>query len=592
MSRSEKAKIALAACLLAAADPVSSAEPAAIVLASGHEAKAAIVTGAAPGPNIKAMSAELANYLKAMTGAEFKITEQPLPGLSAIRIGGGYTAAKPDECAFFVENGGLRLAGEGTRGPVYATYRFLESLGARFWTPTRETVPHVADLSVPAGLRVISAPAFEYRQAYGEPCSDPRWCAKLGLNGDLWAKAIPAQYGGSYQVDLSQSLANGLLNPKKYFAAHPDWYACREKDSKGAAVKPYRSKNQICTMNDAAMAQVLEEVRAMLRDKPGTPFVSVSLNDNDETCQCEKCKALADAEGGATALGLRAANFTAKALAKDYPRLKINFLAYWLTDTPPKTMRPEPNVCITFALLDRNHGLPVNKNGRHQELLRRWSDLSNGHVYIWDYYAMFRNFLTPMPNIDCMKPSFETYRRFKCKGVFAQLPWGSLGEFVDLRCWLMGKLAWDPGLDDKALINEWIDGTCGKGAPFVHQYWALLYGARDRANGAFVGAYDSNSKKWLTAGDISTARGLFSQALAATEGDAAAHAQIERLACSVLAETVLRYDGLALPLPPKAILIDELARLGEKHKCSTWREWDSFSAFIASLRPPAPAQPH
>ncbi|NLF84483.1 MAG: hypothetical protein GX571_00070, partial [Lentisphaerae bacterium] len=40
-------------------------------------------------------------------------------------------------------------------------------------------------------FELAEAPCFEYRQPYSDSAYGPAWNAKVGINGDIWAKALP-----------------------------------------------------------------------------------------------------------------------------------------------------------------------------------------------------------------------------------------------------------------------------------------------------------------------------------------------------------------------------------------------------------------
>ena len=46
---------------------------------------------------------------------------------------------------------------------------------------------------------------------------------------------------------------------------------------------------------------------------------------------------------------------------------------------------------------------------------------------------------------------------------------------MELRAWVLAKLLWNPKLDDKRLIDEFLDGYYGPAAPHIRAYLALLH---------------------------------------------------------------------------------------------------------------------
>lgn len=568
--------------LLAGAIVLGTADLLAIEIAKDGKASAVIVEGEKPSPATATAAKELAKYLKQITGAEFEVVARASPNQSRIVVGTSYTSQRFEEiCVRVKDSQTLEVTGEGSRGTIYGVYKLLEHFGVGFWAPDNETVPCAKTLSLPDDFHLVDAPYFEYRQPYGESSHKPGWNVKVQINGDTWAMKIPPELGGSYSIDLSQSMAG--MNGKEYFKDHPEWFAWREKEKK-------RSPNQICTHNEDAMKEVLNRTREMMKKDPDRPFVSVSMGDNDAICQCEKCKAIVAKEGTPSALVVEAGNKIARGIASEYPRLRIMIIAYWYTERPPETLTLEPNVAVCFAMLDRDHSKPPSATPRHDRYLAQWDKLSHGKVFIWGYNAQFRNFLLPTPTLDLLGPEFRGYKPFGVRGIFSQLPWGTLSDFVDLRCWLFAKLAWNPDQDEFELINKWCDGACGKGAPYMKEYLQMLKTIRSGLKG--YGAYHADCRGIFTPDDLLKGDALFKKAIEATKDDPRTSAQVRQQYASILTALLTRYNfdiaeaaaKKGVKLPSRDKMLDELEALGKEFKCSTYREWDSFDNLVKALR--------
>ncbi len=568
--------------LLTGAILLCAADLSAFDIAKDGKASAVIVEGEKPAPATARAARELAKYLEQMTGAEFEVVAKAAPDQSRILVGVPYNSKRLEEiCILLKDPKTLEVTGQGPRGVIYAVYTLLEYFGVGFWAPDNETVPSAHTLTLPDEFHLVDAPYFEYRQPYGESAYKPGWNVKIRINGDTWAKPIPPELGGSYSIDLSQSMAG--VEGKRYFAEHPEWFAWREKEKT-------RSPNQICTHNEDAMQEVLNRTREMMKKDPERSFVSVSMGDNNAICQCEKCKALVAKEGTPSALVVAAGNKIARCIAREYPKLRIMIIAYWHTERPPETLKLEPNVAVCFAMLDRNHAKPPSATPRHDRYLAQWNKLSNGNVFIWSYNAQFRNFLLPTPTLDLMGPELRGYKPFGVRGVFSQLPWGTLSDFVDLRCWLFAKLAWNPDQDEFELINQWCDGACGKGSPYMKEYLQMLTTIRSGLEG--YGVYQPDCRAAFTPDDLFKGDALFKKAIAATRNDPRANAQVRRQYASILTALLTRYNfdiaeaaaKKGVTLPPRDKMLDDLEALGKEFKCSTYREWDSFDNLIKALR--------
>jgi hypothetical protein len=496
-------------------------------------------------------------------------------------LGVDYKATRTDEiCIRFRDKTTLELTGDLPRGTLYAVYELLEQFGCRFWAPGNETVPRVSTLAVEPEFAKVYAPPFVWRQAYGEStCVDYTFAVKNRLNGTYWGQPrMPDEWGGKVQVDVGETLTRRWVKSKEFFKDHPEWYAWREQDTN-------RVPAQLCTSNPEALAQLDKEVLEYLKAHPDTKTLSISGNDSDQYCRCEACRKVIATEQADSALLMIAANRVGKLVAKDYPDLRVVMLAYWATERPPRTMTLEPNVAVCFAKL-RDFATPIAKNQHYMDNMLGWKKISQNPLYIWDYNARFSNFILPSPAADTIGPNMRVYRDHGIAGMVAQLPWGSLADWVDLRCWLWGRTAWDPDVDSDRLIDEWIAGACGKGAPLMKASWDMLLRLRKG-----IGPYGTGTDKWLTPGAMLECHGLQNRAIAATAEDARTHAQVEKLSAAMLCAMVYRYKDLQAyaqaenrQIPTRDALVDRLEELGKKYRCGTYREWDDYRNMIKKMR--------
>ena len=546
------------------------------------QVRAVAVVGENPAPTTLTAAGELTNYVYQITGARMRISAAPVEGLNSVMLGVDYKAARTDEiCIRFRDKTTLELTGDMPRGTLYAVYELLEHFGCRFWAPGNETVPQTGTLTVPPECARVYAPPFVWRQAYGQSTSsDYKFAVKNRLNGTYWGHPrMPDEWGGKVQVDVGETLTLRWVKSKVFFKDHPEWYTWSEKENK-------RIPAQLCTSNPEALAQLDKEVLEYLREHPDTKTLSISGNDSDKYCRCEECKKVIEKEKANSALLMIAANRIGRLVARDYPDLRIVMLAYWASEKPPLTMTFEPNVTVCFAKL-RDFATPIARNQHYMDNMLGWKKLSPNPLYIWDYNARFSNFILPSPAADTIGPNMRVYRDHGIAGMVAQLPWGSLADWVDLRCWLWGRTAWDPDVDSDRLIDEWIAGACGKGGPMMKSYWDLLLSLRKS-----IGPYGCGTEKWLTPQAILECHDLQQRAIAATaEGEPRTHAQVEKLSAAMLCAMVYRYKDLQayaeaekVEIPARDAIIDRLEELGKKYRCSTYREWDDYRNMIKKMR--------
>jgi len=556
----------------------------AIELVRDRQSVAQIVIAADADEADRFAAGELQKYLENMTGARLEIVSITSKAKGdEIRLG---AAAKlknwqgeeevrlitPDEHT-------LLIAGEGPRGTVYAVYELLEALGVRFFSADCEKVPHCDSLSL-RRLDYSYRPRFAYREFHGSPMNDDELMVKWRINGGAFKKALPERLGGARQMDIRHTLTLEFIRSSTYFDKHPEWFALGNSAGK-------RTAKQLCLSNHETVKKLLQEVTDKLRANPQLKFVSLGCNDNDHFCKCEKCTAAAVQYGTPAAATLLAINEIARTISTEFPQVRLVFQAYWSTERPPEQLELEPNVAVVLACLNRNFGVPASGNPRHNPYLAKWMRLAHRQVYIWDYWADFSNFLLPMPNIDCMGATMNTYAAFGVNGIFCQLPFGSVADFVDLRCYVWSRLAWNPELDSKQLIEEFCRAYYGAAGDTILTILKLRSEARDRQSWIMISPYTEATEHWLLPADVRRMRELFEQAMTRTTGSNVERQRVRRLRAGLLLVEIMRYKELAAAgnlMPDRNKLIDELADLGKEFHCGCYREWEDYDKLIARLR--------
>ncbi|MDY5954790.1 MAG: DUF4838 domain-containing protein [Kiritimatiellia bacterium] len=532
---------------------------------------------------------ELVAYVKKISGVELKIAKRRNPSRGVIRIGrpGGAAEATDSIACFVNRQGELELTGQGTRGNAYAVYKFLEhAFGVRYWSPWREKVPSMKTLAVPSNYALRQTPAFEWREGWGvsdngRPSVINPWKVKAGRNGCVWPPA-----GTPYRAGAGETMMNQFLKPDKYFAQHPDWYALVNGTRKGT---------QICASNPEAIARLIEEVREALRKQPDTLVQAMGSQDNSDFCQCKKCAALvAKYRSGNTALEVIVVNQVAKALAKEFPRVRFSLLAYWTKEQPPQGLPLEPNVAVCLAIA-RNMVAPVYKDAGWVSKTKGWEKLCKGGIYFWDYYANFVNFQEPRPDFINIGPNLRYYRDHGYRGGFAQMRLGELAYFGELTAYLWAQLMWNPDQDENAIIKEYITENYGAAAPDILALWNLQLNAMRSCKTAWMGMYGSNYDEWYRAKEMCLAWDLVNHALEVTKNSPADHRQVEYLYCATLNDFCLRWDRQGLdkyarsarlkyPLAAPWDLVEELDDLRTEYRAGYWGEARGWDRMIGELR--------
>lgn len=552
----------------------------------------------------KTAARELQTYLRQVTGAEFPIccSTEVKADSPKIWVGASEAVQKrlpqvdwrrlPADAIVLesVEND-LILAGGRPRGALYAVYTFLEDVvGVRWWTSTEQFVPKKPTLEIPS-LKVHYQPQFRYREAFYRDALFDRetFTARLKLNGHH-AATSPA-FGGHYSILGFCHTFEQLLPSGVYFKDHPEWYSLING-------KRTAERAQLCLTNDAMRKELTRVALGWIKKNPTAGILSISQNDCNGACECERCKAIKDREGSESGPLIHFVNAVAKDVAKAYPDFLIHTLAYTYTEAPPRYVKPEPNVMVQLCSMGSYFDFPL-ADQRFGSNLAQWSKLTS-NLFIWDYVTNFSNYHLPHPNLRMLGPNIRLFAKDKVAGIFEQGDTGSLcGDFVQLRAWLLAHLLWDPSLDEKKLVQEFVHGYYGAAAPAIASYLDLVHDAF-ASRKYHLGCYN-NETAFLSLEQMNQATRLFGDAEKAVQGDPTLLARVQRerisldylwlLRCAWLKrQAELTHATFLGPVDPVAAC-DALAAKIRKYDQSQgqYAEGKPFDAYVAELKQQAKA---
>ena len=534
-----------------------------ICLAAASSAAPVIVLPDAPTAVERTAAAELADGLRRVTGLDVPCHAEGDTPADTPRLYIGATKAaatalgsvrwQPDEICLQPVPDGLVLAGEPTRGPIYAVDTLLEDhFGVHWWTSTEATYPH-ATFSLPEKATRF-APPLRYRETYYRDGFDPDF--KLRMKGNFTSKTrymlsgirrIPADKGGDHWLHFYPGRHScyhsffEVLPPDTYFKDHPDWYSL---------VDGVRQPRQLCVTNPEMAKEYIRRTKELLRDDPEADFIQVSQNDWYGACACDRCKAAEAADGGTPAGPYLAfANTVAEALEKDFPNVTVDTFAYQFTRKAPTQTRPRKNVVIRLCDIECLFSSPLaasahQRNAAFVKDLADWQKVAPGQLLVWDYITNFSGYFVPHPNLFNLADNIRLFVKNGASGVYEQGDaLSNAGDFAPLRHWLVAKLLWNPNADANALIREFLDGYYGPAAaPHLMDYLRLINDGPAKT-GEFIGCYHTNVTPWLSAADAFDARAAMVRAGAAAQGNADFARRIRREALTIDYVFILNWDA-------------------------------------------------
>lgn len=579
-----------------------------LVVAEAGRSEYRIVLADDASPSTRHAAEELQRFLEEMTGAKLPIVSDRQPagpceillGDSAhLRslVGMAIDFAKLGAEGYVLRTSGRRLviAGGKERGTMYGVYGLLEDhLGCRWFAPGVSRIPKTPRLVV-GTIDETKIPALEYREPLLHDCFDGDWCARNRMNSS--SGRLEAKHGGKIRFGngFFCHTFDTLVPPKKYFAEHPEYFSL---------VKGKRQKDhtQLCCTNEEVIRLCTETILAAMKAQPDAFVFSVSQNDWDAHCECDKCQALAKQEESPIGPVLALVNRVAEAAGKQFPGKAVETLAYQWTRHPPRSMRPLPNVIIRLCPIECCFSHPLStcphpSNRSFCEDLVGWAKICN-RLWIWDYTTNFRHYLLPFPNRHTRKPNIQFLAANHVRGIFEEDTYNTpRSEMAELDGYLAAKLLWDPEYDADRAIREFLAGFYGKAAPKVDRYLKLIASRTDRAD-VHARIFDETNYSVVTDEMLLEADTLWQQAeeLVAKEPEVLTRVKRSRMTCDfAIVERASKFHLRQSPLAALAIVrcqpfLDTLAasgvtRLGEGGPALDIAQYRKRLAVLLGMKP-------
>ena len=461
----------------------------------------------------KTASEELVNYIEKSLSVKLAVVPESEADGKCIYVGhtdfakkNGVLGKSKENWIMKMVDGSLVLTGgvnAGDRGIIYAAYHFLEDIvGVRWWTPFEEDVLSLGTLEFEEDLYREGTPNFYYRKTFADSlCGVEYFPHTVRTRGNVLSAFDDGIPEGVYHEDVRKygdvltmgrphhvHTMSKYFPPSKYFDEHPEWWAWNN------ALGKHLKEGHRCLTNEEFINAFLEKILAYIKEdvelaeKTGVEFptfYSITMDDlmGYCFCQCPEC-AKSIEESGITGYVLKFINRIAREVAKVYPFVKIETLAYLeYIKLPKDDTLPEKNVIIRLAdvYIDLARGVTSPTNAQYLEELRGWSELckkAGCELYIWDYlYNIQINY--PLPIFRRLKDTVMAFVKYGVSGIFAETE-AQLSDFRVLNNYLMSHLLEDPYADENAIIDDFLNRYYGKAGKIIKEYCDVLDEAIER----------------------------------------------------------------------------------------------------------------
>ena len=371
------------------------------------------------------------------------------------------------------------ITGGGRRGTLYGVYAFIEKyLGVRYFSACEEYIPpkKAFDFKV---LNDRGKPFFTLRNLFRNPefpDDKGRFAAKMRINQDGQSQ-ISAIYGSDDAYGLPAHVhnierADGYLPTAKYFKTNPEYYAIIKGKRDGSA-----RSGQLCFTNPDLVplfkAKLREYVKkseenAAKRNAAPPRIYDISINDNLNFCQCQRC---ADAikKYNRSGVLINFLNQLADDLKSYRPDYYIQTLAYFATQEPPKNTKIADNIivrlCDTYSNLTEPITAKVNTAFRTR--LQSWAKHCK-NIIIWKYAITYDESKgMAYPSEFNYPADFAFYAKNNVIGIFMEHEGPSFGDMYAYKAYLEAKFMENPNANFDALTKDFMDKYYGSAAEYI-----------------------------------------------------------------------------------------------------------------------------
>jgi hypothetical protein len=486
--------VVLAVAPVADAGAVHVASGARLELARAGVAKYVIVAARDASPAESLAAAELASYLRRISGAPFIVRSEA--GASRAIVVRRPSAAEGDltgdAYAIRVRGDSLLLVGGSDRAVLYAAYDLLERLGCEWLAPgfafyrgAHEVVPRRQVLVYESAGDVVERPVIATRildvgQAASYDTASLRrliaWLPKLRFN----TVRFPADHGGSgrvrwdnwraviapeltrrglsievgghgYQNFLSARMEGGAV-----FANHPDWFG---RDS---TCRRSRAANVVFNSANADAARfLLGNVARYVRERPEISVFDFWPPDGARWSNCAADSTLGTPQERQVTL----ANALATELRHVRPAAQLEIIAYADALLPPRSVTLDRGVIVDFCPIDQSFDAPIDdattpNNARYAAALQEWRRAHPGPLGAYTYYRKYAWRSLPVLIPHYMQRDVRWYAGVPVQRI------STYGEPADwftyeLNYLAFGKLAWNPETDVDSLVDRYAEARFG-----------------------------------------------------------------------------------------------------------------------------------
>lgn len=616
-----------------------------VVLVKDGKPASTIVLGLKPTKMALLAAAELQWHIEKITGAKLPVIRDPVSNATPETITGipiyigesptvrglGLKAHAFADREFTVQfvGGGIVLTGSedwsgnieenqplepkielfdmgNNRGPLYATYEFIENfLGVRWYAPGEENI------CWPEKTTTLSVTPNNIRRTPGIKDRNTAW----GMNADAWGKPGPSE-GEVNLFKLRNKVAgapwihHGVEGwPERFW--EPGSPAFEEQH------KEYFSKDQgaaqLCYTSEGTVQQAIKDIRrwasgsgTTARVSCGSDWYSFEPRDTSVRCTCPTCAPLLKPKdqdfnnGEASDIVWGFADKVARALQETHPGKYVAMLAYGNHAGCPTNLDLATNIYVGMCVFPR--GVPDMNDGDYKKYVA-WRTKMPGRVHSVWLYPCF-------PREGAGIQGYTAFPKLEARGLNAQMRLfagdhvkcfmfcGAYDHILDF--WASVKYQDNPNADVETDAHEFFTRFYGAAAGPMEKWYngveAASVGAKDlgEQNSWEYCGTDARMAEWQTLMDEATASAktdLEKKRVAVVRDGLWAEMKKGKAAWTFKSKYQADVDQLkTLPPPDTNIVRIAAAPAGEDSKNVDWSSIVPIKIFRTIAGFPAPAR--
>ena len=395
----------------------------------------------------------------------------------------------------------LFIIGVNKRSSLYASYHFLEKLNYKFLSKDFEIIPKKVLLNKEE-LEFKSEARFKYREIFIKELEDNEFASKLYLNGSFGHKA---KKDSDFFINSYNYFTPFELIKEKYRDIYPEFFCSGQLDFTLKDVQRYANIN------------FQKRVKAFRENDEDIYYIQ--HEDILSYCTSRQSRKLINKYNSTSAPFLEYTNY----IAKQNPTKNIFFEAYqWSRKAPENFPKLSQNLGIFFSNIESNFFKAINEDENNYlfDDLKSWFKYKKD-IYIWNYITNFNGYFQPFPSILANSKNIKLYSNYELiKGVFLQGAYETeFSNLSNLRAWVLSKLLWNPKLDEKKLIEEFVYYYYGKNSyKEVLNYFKLLKEEVEQTDSKLLIKTSINSR-YLNEKFIKKSKKILNKAISKTKKD-------------------------------------------------------------------------